>query len=65
LVLDQEHDVTFIKSPNGGAMKGLAQIKDPDGYVVAILPQGETEAQDIDCCGVKKDEKTEYKDNSK
>lgn len=33
--------VDFIKRPNDGAMKGLAFIKDPDGYWIEILsPNG-------------------------
>jgi lactoylglutathione lyase len=28
------------KSPNSGGMKGLAFVKDPDGYLIEILPQG-------------------------
>ena len=29
--------VEFVKRPNDGAMKGLAFIKDPDGYCIEIL----------------------------
>jgi len=29
--------VEFIKKPNDGKMKGLAFIKDPDGYWIEIL----------------------------
>eukprot|EP00794_Sanderia_malayensis_P019878 gene19878-21819_t len=29
--------VTFAKKPNEGKMKGLAFIKDPDGYLIEIL----------------------------
>eukprot|EP00341_Mesodinium_pulex_P001708 CAMPEP_0116927174 /NCGR_PEP_ID=MMETSP0467-20121206/25186_1 /TAXON_ID=283647 /ORGANISM="Mesodinium pulex, Strain SPMC105" /LENGTH=103 /DNA_ID=CAMNT_0004606617 /DNA_START=223 /DNA_END=531 /DNA_ORIENTATION=+ len=32
-------DVPFHKSPNSGGMKGLAFIKDPDGYLIEIVPQ--------------------------
>jgi lactoylglutathione lyase len=30
-------DVEFVKRPNDGKMKGLAFIKDPDGYWIEIL----------------------------
>ena len=29
--------VTFAKKPDGGSMKGLAFIKDPDGYLIEIF----------------------------
>jgi len=29
--------VTYVKRPNDGNMKGLAFIKDPDGYWIEIL----------------------------
>lgn len=29
--------VEFVKTPDGGSMKGLAFIKDPDGYWIEIL----------------------------
>lgn len=29
--------VTFVKRPNDGRMKGLAFIKDPDGYWIEIF----------------------------
>ncbi len=29
--------VEFVKRPNEGAMKGLAFIKDPDGYWIEIV----------------------------
>ena len=29
--------VEFVKKPDGGSMKGLAFIKDPDGYWIEIL----------------------------
>jgi len=29
--------VDFVKKPNDGKMKGLAFIKDPDGYWIEIL----------------------------
>jgi lactoylglutathione lyase len=33
----EELDVEFVKRPNDGKMKGLAFIKDPDGYWIEIL----------------------------
>lgn len=33
----EELGVTFIKKPNEGKMKGLAFIKDPDGYWIEVL----------------------------
>mmetsp|Transcript_9376 Transcript_9376/g.24253 ORF Transcript_9376/g.24253 Transcript_9376/m.24253 type:complete len:256 (-) Transcript_9376:225-992(-) len=63
--------VEFHKSPNSGGMKGLAFIKDPDGYLVEILPQGYDRAtgkmptRDVDCLGVRVDGGDGYKDNSK
>jgi len=32
-------DVAFVKRPDDGSMKGLAFIKDPDGYWIEILNQ--------------------------
>ncbi|MEL7028814.1 MAG: lactoylglutathione lyase [Pseudomonadota bacterium] len=32
--------VEFVKRPNDGSMKGLAFIKDPDGYWIEILSTG-------------------------
>mmetsp|Transcript_35051 Transcript_35051/g.41837 ORF Transcript_35051/g.41837 Transcript_35051/m.41837 type:complete len:209 (+) Transcript_35051:56-682(+) len=57
--------VEFLKTPNAGGMKGLAFIKDPDGYLVEILPQGVMITKDVDCDGVRVDGGEEYKDNSK
>jgi len=57
--------VEFHKSPNAGGMKGLAFIKDPDGYLVEILPQGEMVAEPTDCLGVPAEGGEGYKDNSK
>jgi len=63
--------VEFKKSPNSGGMKGLAFIKDPDGYLVEILPQsydpqtGAMPTQPVDCMGVAVDGGEGYKDNSK
>ncbi|MBB4632660.1 lactoylglutathione lyase [Sphingosinicella soli] len=33
----EEMGVEFVKRPNDGSMKGLAFIKDPDGYWIEIL----------------------------
>ncbi|MEK9990584.1 MAG: lactoylglutathione lyase [Halieaceae bacterium] len=33
----EQLDVEFVKRPDDGAMKGLAFIKDPDGYWIEIL----------------------------
>ena len=57
--------VPFHKSPNAGGMKGLAFIKDPDGYLIEVLPQGEMIAEDVDCLGVPSEGGEGYKDNSK
>ena len=38
----------FQKSPNSGGMKGIAFVKDPDGYWIEIIPQGsDWERQDV------------------
>lgn len=58
-------NVPFHKSPNSGGMKGLAFIKDPDGYLVEVLPQGEMIVESVDCLGVESDGGDGYKDNSK
>lgn len=63
--------VEMTKSPNSGGMKGLAFVKDPDGYLVEILPQaydlttGAMPTQAVDCMGVALDGGAGYKDNSK
>jgi lactoylglutathione lyase len=59
--------VNFHKSPNMGGMKGLAFIKDPDGYLIEVLPQGPLVVQDSDCLGVKAaiGDGVGYKDNGK
>jgi hypothetical protein len=46
--------VEFQKSPNSGGMKGLAFVKDPDGYWIEIIHQGEPRATkpEVDCLGV-------------
>ena len=61
------HDqgVQFHKSPNQGGMKGLAFVKDPDGYLVEVLPKGDFVKQEVDCLGVRLDAGGTYKDNSK
>jgi len=61
----KEKDVEFTKTPNSGGMKGLAFVKDPDGYLIEILPQGPMIVKDIDCNGVRADGGEGYKDNSK
>lgn len=51
----KEMGVEFKKSPNSGGMKGLAFIKDPDGYWIEILHQGPAKNRrvvEVDCCGV-------------
>jgi len=55
----------FTKSPNSGGMKGLAFVKDPDGYLIEVLPQGEMITNPVDCNGVAADGGSGYKDNSK
>lgn len=62
---DGEGDKIFHKSPNGGGMKGLAFIKDPDGYLIEVIAQGPQEKHEVDCCGVRLDGGSTYKDNSK
>lgn len=60
--------VEFHKSPNSGGMKGLAFIKDPDGYLVEVLPLGKASpfpTQEVDCLGVTLSGGGGYKDNSK
>jgi lactoylglutathione lyase len=62
----QSLGVEFHKSPNSGGMKGLAFIKDPDGYLVEVLPQGPMITKPIDCAGVEAAAAGEgYQDNSK
>ena len=46
-------------------MKGLAFVKDPDGYLVEVLPQGKMITKPVDCDGVAVDGGAGYKDNSK
>jgi len=61
----KEMGCDFHKSPNSGGMKGLAFIKDPDGYFVEILPRGKMVPEAIDCMGVAAEGGEGYKDNSK
>lgn len=56
---------TMTKTPNGGGMKGLAFIADPDGYLIEILPQGPMITKPLDCDGVAAEGGEGYKDNSK
>jgi len=55
----------FAKTPNGGGMKGLAFLKDPDGYLIEILPQGPMITKPVDCDGITVEGGAGYKDNSK
>ena len=58
--------VEVEKSPNSGGMKGLAFIKDPDGYLVEILPQTEPfPTKGVDCNNVTLSAEEGYQDNSK
>ena len=58
--------VEIKKSPNSGGMKGLAFVKDPDGYLVEVLPKLDPfPTQDIDCDGVAVSGGPGYQDNSK
>eukprot|EP00310_Coccolithus_braarudii_P025022 CAMPEP_0183331968 /NCGR_PEP_ID=MMETSP0164_2-20130417/1245_1 /TAXON_ID=221442 /ORGANISM="Coccolithus pelagicus ssp braarudi, Strain PLY182g" /LENGTH=253 /DNA_ID=CAMNT_0025500587 /DNA_START=12 /DNA_END=773 /DNA_ORIENTATION=+ len=54
----------FTKTPNSGGMKGLAFVKDPDGYLIEILPQAEMITKPIDCDGIAVDGGSGYKDNA-
>lgn len=36
----EKFGVDFVKKPNDGRMKGLAFIKDPDGYWIEIFNAG-------------------------
>ena len=55
----------FAKTPNSGGMKGLAFLKDPDGYLVEVLPRGPMIQKPVDCDGIAVDGGSGYKDNSK
>ena len=55
----------FAKTPNSGGMKGLAFVKDPDGYLIEVLPQAEMITKPFDCAGIAADGGDGYKDNSK
>eukprot|EP00947_MAST-08B_sp_MAST-8B-sp1_P003424 g3424.t1 len=48
----KELGVEFKKSPNSGGMKGLAFIKDPDGYWIEVLAHSPQAERPVDCCGV-------------
>ena len=62
----KELGVDFHKSPNSGGMKGLAFIKDPDGYLVEVLPQvSPFPTKDVDCNGVALTGGEGYQDNAK
>eukprot|EP00527_Entomoneis_sp_CCMP2396_P008854 CAMPEP_0198142090 /NCGR_PEP_ID=MMETSP1443-20131203/4984_1 /TAXON_ID=186043 /ORGANISM="Entomoneis sp., Strain CCMP2396" /LENGTH=212 /DNA_ID=CAMNT_0043805037 /DNA_START=164 /DNA_END=802 /DNA_ORIENTATION=+ len=61
----KEMGCEFHKSPNSGGMKGLAFVKDPDGYLIEVLPQGKMITKPIDCMGVMAESGEGYKDNSK
>merc|ERR1719204_1559211 len=60
----KEAGVEFKKTPNGGGMKGLAFIKDPDGYLIEVVPQGPFVKKELDCFGTPL-EGAGYVDNSK
>ena len=62
---DGPGDAIFHKSPNSGGMKGLAFVKDPDGYLIEVLAHGPQEKREVDCCGIRLDGSQGYKDNSK
>ena len=58
--------VEIKKSPNSGGMKGLAFVKDPDGYLVEVLPQIDPfPTQETDCDGVELTGGAGYEDNAK
>jgi lactoylglutathione lyase len=46
-------------------MMGIAFVKDPDGYLVEVLPQGPLVTKPIDCDGIAAVGGDGYKDNSK
>ena len=49
------HGVEMFKSPNGGGIRGIAFIRDPDGYAIEILthqPIG-PQLREVDCLGNK------------
>jgi len=41
--------VEFHKSPNSGGMRGLAFVRDPDGYLVEVLPREGMTVEAVDC----------------
>jgi len=64
MIYDKHGGDIFKKSPNAGGMKGLAFIKDPDGYLIEIIANRPQELREVDCLGNKVNEGT-YVDNSK
>ena len=40
-------------------------MKDPDGYLIEVLPRGAMEPEEVDCLGVPAEGGEGYKDNSK
>ena len=46
-------------------MKGLAFVKDPDNYLIEILPLGKMITKPVDCAGVELENSGGYVDNSK
>ena len=47
-------------------MKGIAFIKDPDGYLIEIVPlAGNQNKKDVDCLGALLEAPAVYVDNSK
>ena len=58
--------VEFHKSPNSGGMKGLAFVRDPDGYLIEVLPRGGMIVEAVDCMGVALEgDGTGYVDNGR
>ena len=55
----------FVKKADDGSMKPLAFVKDPDGYLIEILPLGKMITKPIDCAGVSADGGGGYVDKSK
>ena len=44
---------------------GLAFLKDPDGYLIEVLPRGKMLTKEVDCAGIRLDGDLYYKDDSK
>lgn len=56
----------FIRNPPRSlSCVHQAFVKDPDGYLIEILPQGPMITKPVDCCGVTVEGGEGYKDNSK